>query len=208
MHLLQLVVDDFLPNPMVVREKALSLTYPPRPERAQYPGRNANQPLKIQGLEQEVCNLVREPLSEFFDRRSSYGVPRLALAGETARNNVHIDPVHWSGILFLSLDEHCEGGTHFFKHKRTGWDRAPVFDNEAQKFGYKSWGDATDDLIMNDGPNPDAWEKTTTIPMKFNRLVLFRGYMFHDAGHSFGTTPESGRLIIPYFFENAHAGRN
>ena len=55
--------------------------------------------------------------------------------------------------------------------------------------------------ILNSETNDRSkWEPTFSIPMRFNRLALFRSYLWHDAGPSFGTTKENGRLILPWFF--------
>ena len=43
--------------------------------------------------------------------------------------------------------------------------------------------------------DPCKWEFLTTIPMRFNRLVIMRPQQYHDAGESFGDCPENGRLI-------------
>ena len=42
-----------------------------------------------------------------------------------------------------------------------------------------------------------------TLPMRFNRQVLFRGWQWHTAGESFGNSPENCRLIQLFFFQSA-----
>jgi hypothetical protein len=39
------------------------------------------------------------------------------------------------------------------------------------------------------------WELVRSVPMKFNRLVLFRPWQWHNAGAGFGDRLENGRLI-------------
>jgi len=39
--------------------------------------------------------------------------------------------------------------------------------------------------------------------MKFNRFVLFRPWLFHNAGPGFGERPENGRLIYLLFYHVA-----
>jgi hypothetical protein len=38
--------------------------------------------------------------------------------------------------------------------------------------------------------------------MKYNRLVLFRPWIFHNAGPGFGDSVENGRVIYPLFYNN------
>lgn len=204
MHLTHLIIDDFFNDPLTIRKAALNQTFPDRPEKAIYPGRNADKPLQFDGLDQLVSQIVHEPVKA--TPKYSYGVPRIALEGDVAKQNIHVDFTYWSAVVFLTLDEHCQGGTHFFRHKPTGWDRAPVFPGEAERAGFVNADAAVKSILDKDANNPDAWEKTMTLPMKFNRIVIFRGYMWHDAGISFGKTPEEGRLILPFFFENTHRG--
>ena len=39
-----------------------------------------------------------------------------------------------------------------------------------------------------------------TVPMRFNRLILFSPWMFHNSGMAFGKTPQDGRLVNLMFF--------
>lgn len=77
---------------------------------------------------------------------------------------------------------------------------APVWPGMAEAAGYTTPDEALKS-VMAESTSKAAWEETMMVPMRFNRLVLFRGYLWHDAGRSFGTTPETGRLIMPLFFE-------
>lgn len=204
MHLTTLMVDDFFADPLAIRNAALSLEYPQPESRTNFPGRNASTRLNLSGLEQSIGALVHERLAA--RSHTSHGRPRLALKGETGVCDVHMDFNHWSGIVYLSKPEDCQGGTHFYRHRATGLDRAPVFDGEATKAGFPDGRTAIEKILGNDANRSEAWEETHTIPMKFNRLALFRGYLWHDAGAAFGTGKDSGRLVLPLFFTNVDAG--
>jgi hypothetical protein len=39
-----------------------------------------------------------------------------------------------------------------------------------------------------------------TVPMRFNRLILLRPWLWHTAGMSFGTSNENCRLVQLFFF--------
>jgi len=200
MHLTHIVIDDFLADPESIRKTALGLVYPPRHEADIYPGRNANQALAFPGIENLIGEIVHEQLTP--QTGTSHGRPRLAQAGDKGEASVHIDMNYWSAMVYLSRDEDCREGTHFFRHKKTGWDMAPAFPGMAEQAGYLNADDALKDILKENGRDSDAWEHRMTIPMKFNRLAIFRGYLWHDAGVSFGTNPEDSRLVLPFFFDN------
>ncbi|MEO1323350.1 MAG: DUF6445 family protein [Pseudomonadota bacterium] len=199
MHLTHLIVDDFLPDPDAVRREVLRMPFPPRHQDSVYPGRNAEHRLQFDGLEGLIGSLVHEKLVPKV--QTAHAKPRLAMEGDTSKISVHVDNCHWSAMVYLTLDEHCQGGTHFFRHIPTAWEMAPVFPGEAEAKGYPNAREALEHILVNDGNDRSKWNETMMIPMKYNRLALFRGYLWHDAGVSFGTTPENARLILPFFFE-------
>lgn len=199
MQLQHLIIDDFFDQPMELRKQALAADFPDRHTKEVYPGRNSSTEIQLPGIDQLVSNIVNERLVRA--QNTSHQRPRLALEGDQSHGlSVHMDMCHWSGIIYLTPNEHCQGGTHFFRHKKTGWSMAPVWPGMAESAGYETPDQALT-AVLADSNTPDAWEETMMLPMRFNRLVLFRGYLWHDAGKSFGTSPENGRLIMPLFFE-------
>jgi len=205
MHLTHLIIDDFFSDPHQIRNAALELNYPERPEGASYPGRNADQALPLNGIEGLISDIVHEHVTPAYNL--SHCRPRLALAGDKGESSVHIDACYWSAIVYLTEDVHAQGGTHFFRHKDTGLDHAPVFPGEPERFGFRDSVQATDEIWKRDGQDLSKWDERMIVPMKFNRLVLLRAYCWHTAGVSFGDKPENGRLILPMFF-NTHKVRH
>jgi hypothetical protein len=55
-------------------------------------------------------------------------------------------------------------------------------------------------VIAEDSLDRSKWELAMTVPMRFNRLILFRPWLWHTAAENFGETPETGRLIQIFFF--------
>jgi hypothetical protein len=197
-----LMVDDFLDNAIGLREAALKLTYPE--QQGAFPGRNSLERISIGGLEEEVSRLVNEPLVPI-SPLESHAKCRLTLAADKGRGRVHIDQSHWSGILYLSRPEDSRGGTDFFRHIRTDTDRAPVEVKELADLGYGSQAEMHRDIIEQDSLDESKWEKTMSVPMRFNRLVLLRPWLWHTAGPGFGDRPENGRLVYLLFFKSALA---
>lgn len=192
-----IVVDDFLPNPDEFRKRALALQYPE--QQGQFPGRNSLQRLELPGLTEAVSGLVGEPLVPA-PKPQSHAKCRLTLASDKGLGRVHIDVSYWSGILYLSRTEDCQGGTDFFRHRATNSDRFPVTHEELAATGYPTFEDAHRGIIDQEGTRTEAWEHLTRIPMRYNRLLLLRPWLWHTAGPGFGDRPENGRLVYLMFF--------
>jgi uncharacterized protein DUF6445 len=195
-----IIVDDFLDNAHALREAALRLTYPP--QAGMFPGRNSVERIDIEGLAQQCSRLVGEPL-QALPAPQAHAKSRITLAADQGKAKVHVDAAHWSGILYLSKREDCRGGTEFFRHRPTDTDRAPYSDAEAAALGFPSAKSMVDEILDNDGLDDTKWELTQRVPMRFNRLLLLRPWLWHTAGENFGDTLENGRLVYLMFFASA-----
>jgi hypothetical protein len=191
------VIDDFLRNPEEVRAQALSMDYEIP---GHYPGMNSVQKLRIEGLDQVISALVREPVRAPWTKNFSHGSCRVTFASDNQEARIHIDESHWSGILYLSRPEDCQGGTEFFRHKRTNTDRVPMDEATLKAAGYSSYEELQHDILDKDALDRSKWEHTMTVPMRFNRLVLLQPHYWHTAGPGFGDSLENGRLIYVMFF--------
>jgi uncharacterized protein DUF6445 len=195
-----IVVDDFLDEPDVLRDAALRLTYPE--VKGPYPGRNSVERIDLEGLNNEVSRLVGEPLVPMIHGQA-HGKCRIALASDVRTAKVHTDGSHWSGILYLSRPEDCRGGTEFFRHIPTNAERAPYSDKESlEKFGAPSAKQWVADLLERDTSDDSKWEMTMRVPMRFNRLLLLRPWLWHTAGECFGDKLENARLVYLMFFSS------
>ena len=192
-----IVIDDFLADPEVLRARALTLNYAmPGP----YPGRNSVERVKLEGLEEQVSSLVQEPLREP-NPLESHGKCRLTLASDNQVAKIHVDPSFWSGILYLNRPEDCRGGTEFFRHIATGTDQVPITIEGINAMGYPSYQAMSEQILSKDALDRSKWEHTMTVPMRFNRLVLLRPWLWHTSGPGFGNSVENGRLVYLMFFK-------
>lgn len=201
-----MVIDDFYQDPMAVRRAALQLDYPVLDAPQNYAGRNSRQALLVGGIEGIVSRLVSEDLVATPNTAHCYC--RIALEGDNDRQlfGIHIDnDVWWAGLLYLTLPEHCRGGTEFYRHKETKSDRAPVLKQELAALGARNFAEAGIPIIARDHKDRSCWEHLMTVPMRFNRLILLRPWLWHAAGESFGTSLENGRLVQVFFFNPAAA---
>ena len=197
-----IIVDDFLStrDAQGLREVGLQLTYPE--QQGAFPGRNSLERIEMDGLDRTISNLVGErvrPVSPL----QSHAKFRITLASDKARAKVHIDQAYWSAILYLSRPEDCRGGTEFFRHLPTNTERAPWSQEEARERGYDSLEHMYSEIIEKDSNDDGKWERTMTAPMRFNRLVLLRPWLWHTAGQAFGDRMENGRLVYLMFFAAA-----
>ena len=141
----------------------------------------------IAALDETVGNITGHAVTPLPD--SAHTKFRLCLADEIGKGGVHIDNCHWTGVFFLTLDQHAQGGTDFFRHRPSGTLRAPVYPEDWQKLAIRYRGQA---LERRDPPHTNdasKWELVRRVQMKFNRLVLFRPWQWHNAGAGFGESP-------------------
>ncbi|OUR64725.1 hypothetical protein A9Q79_05335 [Methylophaga sp. 42_25_T18] len=114
-------------------------------------------------------------------------------AGENVHRVIHhhyregdISPRGWSGLVYLSPNAPKQYGTTIWRDKKTSR------------------------CIASKGNKYDAdisqFELMLSIENKFNRLVLFRENVLHRAGHGFGYTPETARLMQTFFFQSNAEG--
>jgi hypothetical protein len=193
-----IILDDVYDRPDQMRAEAKRMMFPTTGGGANYAGRNSSDKFLLPDTDKMISWAIGETVAGATDR--AHGAFRLTLAGDVGRYNVHVDTgVDWSGVLFLSLPEHCRGGTSFMRHRRYGTDRAPVSRAELAIYGAES-PDAVLDLVLGqDSNDPDKWETAMTVPMRYNRLVLFRPLIWHMAGEGFGDSFENGRLVQLFF---------
>lgn len=193
-----IIIDDFLTDPMLARKTALALDYDPEFKDGNYPGLLSTEPLPIPGLDEAVTAIIGAAVKP--QPGTSHSHCRLTLAKDKGLSGVHIDPCFYSGILYLSLPEHCRGGTDFFRHKRTGLERVPADMDGVRAAGYADPNLLIEEVVNADTLKPSRWEKQFTVPMRFNRLILFSPWMFHNSARGFGTGPDNGRLVHLMFF--------
>ena len=168
-----------------------------------FPGRNSRQRMNAPDLPRVISQIVGEPVRVSAKPGAFATAFRITLAGEPSRFMVHVDPpdLYWVGVCYLNLPEQCQGGTCFFRHKASNSDSRPWDPQDFRKLGV----DTVMDLLQRDGNDPDCWEQTMTVPMRYNRLILYRPWLWHSSDAAFGDSLENGRLIQVFAFESAKA---
>ena len=205
------VIDDFLGDPLAYRQRALALKYVDQSLRAgvNYPGTQTDA---------QPCDPIMKRIANALGRDIKWnsldnGAFRLTPAGSHARCDIHVDGNGreniYGGVLYLNLPEHCRGGTGFWRHRATGWERR-ASNEELAASGYATFLDFERRWVPTDrvrafaemqDRRADAWDCVLHVPMRFNRLIVYRGDFFHAIGEVFGDRPENSRLVQLFYFE-------
>jgi len=194
-----IVVDDFYPDPMAVRQMALDMDYDEQKPPIIFPGRNSARKVIPEGVDPVVSSIVGEPVSANLE--APHGNFRIAVADDdnhmTYRRHVDMNS-YWSGILSLSLPGDDQEGTKIFSHKELG-DWVPT-DDRARELGFADVAEAVVHYVDRDTMDDSKWDLLMTVPMRFNRLILMRSQVWHEPGRSFGDCLDNGRLVHLMFF--------
>lgn len=205
-----LVVDDFLADPVAWRNQALALDFLPASahRHGNFPGQQTLGGHAPAHMLQRICTLLGQHLKWHWP---SHGALRISAAGSLARSDIHVDHgdsrVAYAGVLYLSLPAHCQGGTSFWRHRETGWFRSPTpAQAAASRFGSlrgfmqaQAGGDARGFDQLSQGRA--QWDKLFEVPMRFNRLIVYRSDCFHGISQVFGAGLADARLAQLFFFE-------
>ncbi len=134
-----IIADEFYPDPFKIREVARGFDYPE--QEGNYAGRNSRQRLHIDGLDQAASEILGQSVTGNMTQGPAQF--RITLADDQAKYHVHVDTgVHWSGVAYLSRQEHCQVGTDLFRHIPTVTERAPINDQELAFFAPAEGGEA------------------------------------------------------------------
>lgn len=186
-----LVVDDFVSDPVAVRQSALDSgfgTWAPNKGEvgsSLYTGMNFwgdHGPL-LRSLSAAV-GLPVYPNSMFFRVTNE----------DTEGAYVHSDREagDYTAIVYLSKHADEGSGTGFFRHKRSGLVCMPSF-NELRA-DPQFFDQLKAEMVSGD---PEHWELLQFIPGRFNRALVFVAPLFHSRfpKHGYGSTNEDGRMI-------------
>ena len=202
-----IIVDDFYENPDMVVDMFKDLP--------------TDDPVNNwAGVMSEMCLFdpnIKDYLSHLVGHRVDGGTGlngriRFSQSADEFKQDIHFDPAEglcWAGIVYLSKDENVpnlkEAGTQFWKHKERGIESVPMSKEGLEEQGWNSFDDMLE-FLETDGMDRSKWELQIEIPWKYNRLVLFRPWMFHSPGFPFGDSKDNCRTIQTFFlkFDDAY----
>lgn len=173
-----IIIDDFYSNPDTVRQFALQQDFSVT---GNYPGQRTKTFLTpdVKDAIQRTIIIHAGTVTDWCERDGFTGSFQYTTAAD--RSWIHSDRFNgWAGVCYLTPNAPHTAGTGLFRHKATGQYEHITTDHEAQ--------DMT------------KWELFDVIGNKYNRLVLYRGNLFHMSLDYFGKDRYDGRLFQLFFF--------
>lgn len=195
-----LTVDNFLPYPNVVRSWALSNYFYNSEEFSKRIGSNTSWPGirtdHVMDLDESYANTILNQVSEIA-RKSFYNAP-LSIRSyfqicqkSDGDSWIHQDnDVDIAAILYLSPNAPISAGTSLYKcNDYSAWSQ---LDIQSMK-------------QINRIEKKELYEKLFTqvdvFGNVYNRLVMYRGDVFHKSNDYFGSTKEDSRLTQVFFLK-------
>ena len=198
-----IIIDDFYPDPMQIRHLAISMEK--NQGTGNYAGVMTQEPLFTPAHTQILQEITNEPVE---GSPGLNGYFRFTMENDRWTQHIHFDPKIgqiWAGLVYLSapddLQRHearVKTGTNFWRHNRTGLNSIPLTQQGLELHGWTGEHDLKV-FLDTEGMDESLWTHTLYIPAQFNRLVLFRPWLFHSPGRAFGDRLDNCRLVQLFF---------
>jgi hypothetical protein len=193
------VIDDFYPDPDQIRHNVLSgdgFSWFPTKVSLGYPNGNApwlGKMTKERYLAERKVDFV---VSAFTGKNVAplmnidHGCFRLTCESDVPgffNHQIHADSISnekadWAGVLYLTPVSESIEGTIFYKNKKLNKSRF------TEKADYTTITETSID-------DPAQWQKELVSYFVYNRLIVYRGDLFHSPGPAFGKDDNTGRLV-------------
>jgi len=188
-----IITDNFYNNPDETREWALKQEFGVV---GNFPGQRTP-PVGWPGLRKSIQDIVRHAAGNITRWDTEY-TETFQYTTKKDSSWIHADyTTMWAGVLYLTPDAPVSGGTGLFKHKETGYIHAPRLVNGSYDLEKMKKTD-------RDAKDFSKWDMTAMVGNMYNRLVLYRGDMFHTSLDYFGKDKYDGRLFQTFFFDTQY----
>jgi hypothetical protein len=166
-------ISDFYSNPDQVRDFMLTQNFDAK---GNYPGFRTKT-----YLDDNIKNTIQEFIRPFAGEVTWWGDEvsgafQITIAAD--RSWIHSDTTGWAGVLYLTPDAPLSSGTGLFRRKTND----PIEDHASEFYDMTKW-----DLVDRIGN-------------VYNRLILYRGDLYHTSLDYFGKDLQDGRLFQTFFF--------
>ena len=195
-------VDDFYPEPDLMREIALrSEYYVPEHFYGQRSARGFLPKGTIEKI-QTAFGFERIKLINL-KHRSGHFYPSLGRGKNRTQFFAHIDGARsaqhplFSMVVYLSPRPPRDSGTGVFRHRKTGLWQEPTAE-DAERLGQTQ--EELETQLEKDANRRSSWEMLDCSENVYNRAVLFPAHWYHSSRRDFGSRLEMGRLYQAFFF--------
>lgn len=180
-----IITDNFLGDPDSVRKFALQQEFNVK---GNYPGartRSFLTPELKESIQTVVWNAGGE-VTNWYANDGFTGSYQITTAAD--RSWIHTDHFNkWAAVLYLTPNAPLSSGTGLFMYNKNKATTAAEM------------GDTP-----HDAQDMTQWTRYDTIVNRYNRLVMYRGDLFHSSLDYFGTGLEDGRLFQLFFFDTVY----
>jgi hypothetical protein len=194
MRVEMLSIADFYTNVDEVRAFALQQEY--LGEESHFPGKRTKS-----FLNDSVKEIIQSTIKPFAGEVTWWGDHNSGAFQYTTaadRSWIHSDGnTDWAGVVYLTPDAPLSSGTGIFRHKETG----------LRNWIYKEQAADDDPRGVKNAPHRGAdsvdytkWDMVDRIGNMYNRLIMYRGDLFHVSLDYFGRDLQTGRLFQTFFF--------
>lgn len=194
MRLNSLIVDNFYANVDEVRDFALAQEFGVT---GNYPG-NRTKSFANDNIKEYINSFIRPTSGEITYWSDDEYNGAYQYTTQYERSWIHADSnTTWAALVYLTPDAPLSGGTGLFRHKETGLEMTP-------KLSDGTIDNTLLDMVYVDSQDLTKWDITDRLANKYNRLVMYRGDLFHMSLDYFGTNKENGRLFQTFFFSTEY----
>ena len=180
-----IITDNFYQNPDDVRAYALSQ---PFEVKGNYPGVRTK-PWLPDDLKKSIQYIIQNAggkVTNWHEHSGYTGAFQICTSAD--RTWIHADSFNgWAAVCYLTPNAPLSAGTALYRYKETGEEARA--DNTAPYL---------------DGYDYTKWDRTDYIANKYNRIVLYRGNMYHASLDYFGSDNSTGRLFQTFFFDTEY----
>ena len=209
-------IDDFLENPQLLVEAACKIHFEPPATRAEqkgYPGVRACAPMAYtQALTELLDPLIKInfKVPEHLDIKVGLSAFSLSTTPPDElgplQRTPHFDastPYYTAALLYLCDETH--GGTGFYRHNATGWQRITAENRERYLDVYHAEVNRRHPPARYFDRSDGQFTLLGMLPARFNRLVVYPGSLLHSACinpvRSLSGDPRQGRLTVNTFYD-------
>ena len=189
-----LIVDGFYTDVDAVREFALQQDFSVK---GNYPG-NRTVSFLNDSIKETIESIVSPHAGKvtYWAEDSYTGAFQYTTSRD--RSWIHSDQTtNWAGVCYLTPNAPHTAGTGLFRHKETGLVRAP-------RNADGSLDQVMMDYIGKDSQDMTKWDLLDVVGNVYNRIVLYRGDLFHMSLDYFGQDLYDSRLFQTFFFNTEY----